>query len=358
MNKLIVNLGDKTYPIYITNGYEELGKTLLSRSVGKKVVIITDENVYKHQFEAVFKVLDESGFNVGSYVIRAGEAHKNLDTVQEIYNFLVESGYDRSTTLIALGGGVVGDITGFVASTIFRGVNFVQIPTTLLSQADSSVGGKVGVDFGGYKNIVGAFYQPKLVFINVNSLKTLPLREIKSGLTEVVKHGIIMDADFLDYIDYNTERIFNIDENVLQYLAKNNCKIKANVVEQDEKESGLRAILNFGHTMGHAIETHSGFKLLHGEAVAIGIIGAMKMAFKLEMIQEEDILKIEGLLSKIGLPTRYQNMNVDEIIKLMQHDKKVKFDKIFFILPKKLGEVIEIGIDDIELIKEVLEELR
>jgi len=358
MNKLIVNLEDKTYPIYITTDFFDFGKCLSSRGIGKKLVVITDKNVEKNQWQAFSEALDGSGFEIFKYVIDAGEVNKTLDTVKGIYEFLVSQKLDRKASLIALGGGVVGDITGFAAATFLRGINFIQVPTTILSQADSSVGGKVGVDFNGYKNIIGAFYQPKFVYMNVSTLKTLPLREIRAGMAEVVKHGVICDRDFFEYIDYNVDRIFKLNPNVLEYLAKQNCTIKANVVEQDEKEAGLRAILNFGHTIGHAIEAHSNFGLLHGEAISIGMVGAFRLAVKLEMVGEDQMMKLTKLLAKLGLPTSYHEMDAEKILELMYHDKKVKNEKLFFILPKAIGEVVEVGIDDKKLIKEVLEGLK
>ena len=358
MNKLIVNLEDKTYPIYITTDFSEFAKILSSRGLGKKVVVITDENVEKAQWKSFSEAVQPFGIELSKYVIKAGETHKNLDTVRGIYEFLITQNLDRKSSLVALGGGVVGDITGFVAATFLRGINFIQVPTTLLSQADSSVGGKVGVDFGGYKNIIGAFYQPKFVYMNVSAFETLPQRELRAGLGEVVKHGIIADRDFFDYIDYNSDRIFSLNPEVLQYLAKVNCQIKSGVVEKDEKEEGLRAILNFGHTIGHAIETHSKFELLHGEAIAIGMIGAFKMALKMDMTDTDQLSKVKELLLKLGLPINYEKMDSEKVLELMYHDKKVKSNKLYFILPRKIGEVVEIGIDNKDMIKEVLEELK
>ncbi len=358
MIKLNVNLSERSYPIYITADYESLGKCLLSARIGNKLVIVTDTNVDRHQSEGVIKVLEGSGFEIHKYVIKAGEESKNLDTIRELYKFLVEAKLDRKSTLLALGGGVVGDITGFAAATFLRGINFVQVPTTLLAQADSSVGGKVGVDFEGSKNIIGAFYQPKFVYINVNTLKTLPEREMKSGLAEVVKHGIIMDADFFEYINYNVKKIYRFDSDVLQFMAKTNCSIKAKVVEEDEKESGLRAILNFGHTIGHAIESVSNFELLHGECVSIGMVGAFKMAQQYGMVEEKTVLRVIEVLKKIGLPTHYEEMDIDRVYEQMFYDKKIKDNKLHFILPKGIGEVVECSIDDAGRIKSVLRELK
>ncbi|MCX7923237.1 MAG: 3-dehydroquinate synthase [Clostridia bacterium] len=357
MIKLNINLADRSYPIYVTTGYEGIGKAIASARLGGKIVLITDSNVDKHQSQDCMNALATSGYEVNKYVISAGEKSKNLNTVSEIYKFLVDLKLERNSTLIALGGGVVGDITGFVASTFLRGINFVQVPTSLLAQADSSVGGKVGVDFEGHKNIVGAFYQPKFVYINVNTLRTLPKRELQSGLAEVVKHGIIRDADFYEYIDYNINRIFSFDEAVLQYMTKVNCSIKGNVVEQDEKESDLRAILNFGHTIGHAIESVSNFELLHGECVSLGMIGALKLACYLEMIDNGVVEKVKNTLEKIGLPVRLYGIDVDKVYNQMFFDKKVKKNKLVFVLPKKIGEVIQCSLDNEVLIKKVIGEL-
>ena len=358
MIKLNINLSERSYPIYITTDYGEIGKTIQSSRLGGKMVLITDTNVDKYQSDDYMKALTNSGFDVSKFVIEAGEKSKNLDTIREIYKYLIGLRLDRDSTLIALGGGVVGDITGFAAATFLRGINFVQVPTTLLAQSDSSVGGKVGVDFEGSKNIIGAFYQPRFVYLNVNSLKTLPVRELRSGLAEVVKHGIIRDAEFYDYIDYSVEKIFGFDESVLQYIAKVNCSIKGSVVERDEKESDLRAILNFGHTIGHAIETVMNFELLHGECVSLGMIGAFRMAQYLEMIDEEKVERVKNTLIKIGLPVKLENIDVDKVYKQMFFDKKVKGNRLNFVLPRKeIGEVLQCVIDDEELIKKAIASL-
>lgn len=358
MLKLNINLDERSYPIYITTSYKDIGKSIHSAKLTGKMVLITDSNVDKYQAKECMDALKGSGHEVSKFVIEAGEKNKNLDTIKDIYMFLLGLKLDRNATLIALGGGVAGDITGFAAATFLRGINFVQVPTTLLAQSDSSVGGKVGVDFEGSKNIVGAFYQPKFVYINVNSLKTLPKRELQSGLAEVVKHGIIMDEEFYEYIDYNVNKIFSFDEAVLQYIAKTNCSIKGAVVEKDEKEGDLRAILNFGHTIGHAIETVMDFKLLHGECVSLGMIGALKMSLYLEMIDEESVNRVKRTLEKIGLPTSLEGIDVESVYKQMFYDKKLKGNKLTFILPrKKIGEVIQCKIDDEDLIKRAIADL-
>jgi 3-dehydroquinate synthase len=357
MIKHTVNLKERSYPIYITTSFDELGKTVLSLRTGSKILIVTDDNVDKFYSEICLQELVNSGFEVYKHVLMPGEEHKTLEAVYGIYQKLVEQKFDRTGTLVALGGGVVGDITGFAAATYMRGINFVQVPTTLLSQADSSVGGKTGVDFDGHKNVIGAFYQPKLVFINVHTIKTLPKREVSAGLAEVIKHGLILDAEYCEYIKDNAEKIFDFDENVLQYLAKKNCSIKGSVVEADEKESDLRAILNFGHTIGHAIETVQNFQLLHGECVAIGIVGAYRLAFYLGVVTEVMVENIKVLLQKLELPVSLPGLDVEKVYSHIFYDKKVKDNKLKFVLPRRMGEVFQCNIEDSELIKKVLMDL-
>jgi 3-dehydroquinate synthase len=355
--KLNVNLKERSYPIYLTTDYSKIGECVFREKVNGKIVVITDTNVDRYQSHECISALQGLGCEVYKYIFEAGEKSKTLDTVKDIYKFLSDLKLDRSSTLIALGGGVVGDVTGFAAATFLRGIEFVQVPTSLLAQADSSVGGKVGVDFEGDKNLIGAFYQPKLVYINVNTLRTLPKREFISGLAEVIKHGLILNKDFFDYVEYNLDKILELEQDVLQYIAKMNCSIKARVVEQDEKESGLRAILNFGHTIGHAVESVSGFELLHGECVSIGIAGAYKMAKYLGMVDAETEARVVATLKKAGLPVSVSGLDVDQVYSQMFADKKIKKNKLHFILPKKIGEVIECAIDDEKLIKKVISEL-
>lgn len=355
MIKLNVDLGERSYPIYIKNDYKDIGKCIQNARLTGRLVLVTDSNVDKYQAQECIEAFEESGYTVDKFVIPAGENNKNLDTVQNIYKYLLGLGLDRNAVLIALGGGVVGDITGFAAATFLRGINYVQIPTSLLAQSDSSVGGKVGVDFEGSKNIIGAFYQPRFVYINVNSIKTLPKRELQAGLAEVVKHGLICDKEFYEYIDYNVHKIFDFDEAVLQYIAKTNCSIKGSVVQKDEREGDLRAILNFGHTIGHAIETVMEFKLLHGECVSLGMMGALRMAQSLEMIDEESVIRVKNTLERIGLPTKLEGIDVERVYRQMFHDKKIKGSRLTFILPRKnLGEVIRCTIDDEDLIKRTI----
>jgi 3-dehydroquinate synthase len=358
MVKLSVNLADRSYPIYISSDFSGLGKALSAARLGGKIMIVTDSNVSGYYLKACTDELEAAGAEVYSHIFQAGEKSKTLDTVQDIYRQLTARQFDRSSSIVALGGGVTGDITGFAAATFMRGINFIQVPTSLLAQADSSIGGKTGVDFEGSKNMVGAFYQPRFVYINVKTLSTLPGRELSSGLAEVIKHGLILNAEFYDYLNYNMDTIFKFDDNTLQYITKMNCSIKKSIVEQDEREEGLRAILNFGHTIGHAVESASEFSLLHGECVAIGISGAFRLASKLGMLSKDVTASVENTLTAAGLPIRAPGLDPDEVYAMMLHDKKVKDGRLSFILPKGIGEVISCTIDDERLIKEVIMELQ
>jgi 3-dehydroquinate synthase len=246
---------------------------------------------------------------------------------------------DRKSMIVALGGGVVGDMAGFAAAIFMRGIDFVQVPTTLLSQSDSSVGGKTGIDFMESKNILGAFHQPKLVYINVATLKTLPQEQFVSGMGEVIKHGIIRDGEFFDYVEQNCEKIKTLDSETLIKMDKINCSIKANVVEKDEREMGLRAILNFGHTIGHAVESAYDFKMTHGECVGIGMIGASYIAQKRGMIDGETLTRIETVLEMYGFKTRVTLPEKETVFAFMQKDKKKIAGKLKFVLPVKIGEV-------------------
>ena len=357
MAKLSVNLGDRGYPIYIEPNFKRLGKACADARLSEKMLIVTDNNVQKYYCDDCVRELEGLCTEVSVHVIQSGEINKSLDTVRDIYRKLVELKADRKSVLVALGGGVTGDITGFAAATYMRGIPFIQIPTSLMAQADSSIGGKTGVDFEGCKNMVGAFYQPSLVYININALRTLPDRELKSGMAEVIKHGLIRDSDFYEYISSNIDKIYSFDENTLAYMTKMNCTIKGNVVEQDEREGGLRAILNFGHTIGHAIECVSGFTMLHGECVSVGMVGAYKLAHKMGMTDEDTVGRIEASLRKAGLPVKAQGMDADKVFDKMFSDKKVKDDKLNFVLPKGIGEVIYCTVEKEAPIREVLTEL-
>ena len=322
-----------------------------------RVMVVTDSNVSGLYLGVCMDELTSAGFQVCSFAFEAGERSKNLDAVKDIYRELADQRFDRNSAIVALGGGVTGDIAGFAAATYMRGINYVQVPTTLLAQADSSIGGKTGVDFEGAKNMIGAFYQPRFVYININTLRTLPLRELRSGLAEVIKHGLIRDAGFYDYIRRNMRKIFQFDESTLIFITKGNCTIKKSVVEQDEKESGPRAILNLGHTIGHAVESVSGFTLLHGECVSIGTAGAFRLARKLGMISESLADETEQTFEAAGLPVKAAGMEPRRIFEEMLHDKKASGGKLRFVLPVRIGEATVRTVDDEQLLAEVLEDL-
>ena len=358
MIKINVALGEKSYPILIESSFGTLAKSLkqyLSQDTSK-VFIVVDENVEPLYSLEIQDILMQQYDFVQKIVIPAGENHKTLDTVTLIYDKLLDFGADRNCAIAALGGGVTGDMAGFAASTYMRGIKYIQIPTTLLSQADSSVGGKVGVDFKGYKNMIGSFYQPAFVYINVNTLRTLPKSEMMSGLAETIKHSVINDEEFFDYIEYNVNKVYNYDEETLLYIAKRNCSIKSEIVSEDEKEQGKRAILNFGHTFGHAFEKVSGFSISHGHAVVLGMICAFKLSELLGICSAKHTEKFINLIKKAGYETKFlhQHICLHEIIESMKRDKKAKNNRLKFILPKKIGEVFEIFIDDMSVVEKAL----
>ena len=341
VDKLIVDLKERSYPICFADDFSQLPDMLKERKLSTKILVVTDSNVDKYHGDDLVKTLESAGFTVGKSVFEAGEKNKNLQTIAKIYDDCLKYKLDRKSVIIALGGGVTGDMAGFAAATYMRGVNFVQVPTSLLAQVDSSVGGKVGIDFGGSKNIVGAFYQPQLVYMNMSCLKTLPIREFTSGMGEVIKHGIIYDANFFEDIEQNLEKIFGLDTDKLKEIVKKNCSIKAAVVQEDETEQDLRAILNFGHTIGHAIESVCEFSLLHGECVALGMVAVSQIAVKQGLINQDVMERIEKLIKKANLPIRISLLNKEKVYEEMFRDKKMTENKLKFVLPTEIGRVIQ-----------------
>ena len=340
-DKLYVDLGENSYNIIFTDSFSGLGGALEETSAPKKLLIVTDTNVEKLYADEVRTVLQNDGYDVSLYAFEAGEQHKNMDSILGICRACVDNKLDRNSMIIALGGGVIGDMAGFAAAIYMRGIRFVQVPTTLLSQSDSSVGGKTGIDFERGKNLLGAFHQPRLVYINVNTLKTLPQEQILSGMGEVIKHGIIRDADFFDYLMNNSEKIKQLDTETLIYMTKINCKIKADVVMNDERELGLRAILNFGHTIGHAVEAGCDFTKTHGECVCIGMIGAEYIAYKRGMTDGSLLSQTEEILEKYGF--KASDLPRREVVwEFMQKDKKKLDGTLKFILPKEKGSVVSV----------------
>ena len=335
---LNVELGERSYPISIGPSLLE-DATLLARHVnGGKVAIVTNSTIAPLYLARVEAGLRNAGKQVMSVVLPDGEEFKNWSSLMLIFDALLENKADRKTTLIALGGGVIGDLTGYAAASYMRGVDFIQVPTTLLSQVDSSVGGKTGINHPLGKNMIGAFYQPRAVIADTSTLETLPARELSAGLAEVIKHGAIIDAAFFDWIEANIGKLMARDKGALAYAIARSCEIKADVVRQDEREGGLRAILNFGHTFGHAIENGLGYgEWLHGEAVGCGMVMAADLSHRMGLVEEATVARVSALVAAAGLPVKAPDLGTARWLELMEVDKKNEGGAIKFILLKPLG---------------------
>lgn len=341
-----VSLGPRSYDIEIGSGILVGAARLCEADAdGAHTVIITDDHVDELYTEPVADALVEQGCEVDILVVEAGELSKSPEVAAELWEKMLDEGADRKSAVVALGGGVVGDLAGFVAATFGRGLALVQIPTTLLAQVDSSVGGKVGINLPGAKNMVGAFWQPRGVLIDVDVLDTLPDREYRAGLAEVVKYGVIQDGEFFAYLEEHIDAINGRDRAVLSRIVERCCRLKADVVEQDEREeTGLRAILNYGHTFGHAFEAATDYEtLLHGEGVAIGMLCASRLAERLGRVDAAFTARQHDLLTAFGLPTAVPNVSHDDLIDLMYHDKKVDRGRLRFVLPARMGRVEVVG---------------
>lgn len=333
------------YPILIA-AHLDYAQTLCHMIRGKQVLIVSNETIaplYLASLKSALKSASESvlmpEFQVYDCILPDGEVHKHQKSINHIYDVLMTNGCNRDVTLIALGGGVVGDMTGFAAASFMRGVDFIQIPTTLLAQVDSSVGGKTGINHELGKNMIGAFWQPRLVLAQMDMLKTLPKRELAAGMAEVIKYALIMDLPFLGWLEDNMAKLMALDGQALSFVVKKCCELKAQIVAEDEKEAGRRAILNFGHTFGHVIETHQGYgNWLHGEAVAVGMLQAAIMSHLLGWIKRADVQRIYQLILSAGLPVEAPDIAADTAIELMGHDKKTKSGQIRLILLKTLGD--------------------
>lgn len=306
-------------------------------SKNRKVCIVTDSKVSNFYLNEVANLLENHVKTVKTFVFPFGESSKSLDTVYTLYEYLIKETFDRKDILVALGGGVVGDLTGYAAATYLRGISFIQVPTTLLSMVDSSIGGKTGVDFMAYKNMVGAFHQPKLVYMNLNSLKTLDSKEFYAGFGEIIKHGLIKDATYYNWLKDNVEEIRTRDISTMNELVSKSCFIKREVVEKDPKEVGERALLNFGHTIGHAIEKLKEFKLMHGECVAIGMVAASYLSYLKHFLTLEEVQDIEKTISEFHLPTFVTGLRSEDILNITKSDKKVESGTLKFILLSKIG---------------------
>jgi 3-dehydroquinate synthase len=339
-----VQLGNRSYAIKIAPGLlKQLGRECARLKLGGRCAIITDTNVGKKIAKPAYESLVKAGFEPILVTVPAGEKTKRISVVEKCCDQLAAHRLERKSVIVALGGGVVGDLAGFVAATYLRGIPFVQIPTTLLAQVDSSVGGKTGVNLRAGKNLVGAFYQPRLVLCDLDTLKTLPEREFRAGLAEVIKYGIIFDAELFARLERDLPKILKRDSKTLSEIVARCCEIKAEVVSQDETESGLRAILNFGHTIGHAIENSSGYgKFLHGEAISIGQIAAAKLSQKILGLPSEDVARIEKLFMRAGLPVQIilNSVQRKKLFVAMMLDKKVSGGEIKFVLAERIGNVM------------------
>ena len=344
MHVVPVSLGSRSYEIKIAAGLlARLGAECAQLKLGHRCAVITDARVGRRYAAAALKSLDKSGFEPVLITVPAGEKSKCLAMVEKCHNQLAAHRLERKSFIVALGGGVVGDLAGFVAATYLRGIPFVQVPTTLLAQVDSSVGGKTGVNLKSGKNLVGAFYQPRLVLCDLNTLATLPKREFVSGLAEVIKYGIIYDAILFAQLENNLSALLRRDHVTLAAVVARCCEIKADVVGQDETESGLRAILNFGHTIGHAIENSSGYgKYLHGEAISIGQVAAARLSRAVLGFSTNEVDRIQNVLVQAGLPVRMKlnSARRQKLLRAMKLDKKVSGGEIKFVLAKKIGKVV------------------
>jgi 3-dehydroquinate synthase len=344
MQTLTVDLDDRSYPIHIGPGLLSQPDLIVPHLLQKRVMVVTNATVAPLYLAQLTATLESAGVKVAKVVLPDGEAYKNWETLNLIFDALLTDRAERKTTLIALGGGVIGDMTGFAAACYQRGVPFVQIPTTLLSQVDSSVGGKTGINHPLGKNMIGAFYQPKVVLADTDTLKTLPARELSAGLAEVIKYGLIWDAEFLAWLEANMARLRALDAAAIAHAIYRSCEIKAQVVAQDEREGGIRAILNLGHTFGHAIETGMGYgNWLHGEAVAAGMVMAAQTSQRMGWLTEADVERSRALIRAAGLPDVAPDLGVDTWLEYMGHDKKVEGGKMRFVLLKKLGEAVITG---------------
>ncbi len=338
--KVVVALGDRSYEITIKRGVlDEVGPLVKGLGLKGRAAVISNPLVFGLYGERTLKGLNEAGFDAVAITVPDGEEYKNQTELSAIYDSLIAHKMERSSPIVALGGGVIGDMAGFAAATFLRGVPYIQVPTTLLSQVDSSVGGKTGVNHPRGKNLIGSFYQPKAVFIDPDVLKTLDGREVRAGLAEVVKYGVIRDKGFFEFLEKNSGKLTGLGPEIEEAIERS-CAIKADVVGRDETETGLRSILNFGHTFGHAIEALSGYgSFRHGEAVAIGMVMASDLSAALGLCAPSTGARVKGLLGSLGLPIGPPRITVDKWMESMKLDKKVKDGKIRFILAEDIGRV-------------------
>ena len=345
--------GQFCYHIYLESDFAKLPEAVEPLNIKERKLCIVADSTTAELYGAELKeILKETCTYVSMFVFPAGEVNKTLNTVRDLYEHLILEKFDRKDMVVALGGGVVGDLTGFAAATYLRGIGFIQIPTTLLSQVDSSIGGKTGVDFDAYKNMVGAFHMPRLVYMNLNVLKTLPDRQFACGMGEIIKHGLIQDSDYLEKLSTYQREIREKNYAALLWMVAGSCKVKRHVVEEDPTEQGIRAWLNFGHTIGHSVEKLKDFTLCHGECVAIGCAAAAWMSWKRGLISEKEKEAAEQLLLDYQLPVRVKGLQPEDIVKTTKLDKKMDAGKVKFVLLKKIGEAfVTRDVEDEELLR-------
>ena len=345
--------GQFCYHIYLEPDFAKLPEAVEPLNIKERKLCIVADSTTAELYGAELKeILKETCTYVSMFVFPAGEVNKTLNTVRDLYEHLILEKFDRKDMLVALGGGVVGDLTGFAAAPYLRGIGFIQIPTTLLSQVDSSIGGKTGVDFDAYKNMVGAFHMPRLVYMNLNVLKTLPDRQFACGMGEIIKHGLIQDSDYLEKLSTYQREIREKNYAALLWMVAGSCKVKRHVVEEDPTEQGIRAWLNFGHTIGHSVEKLKDFTLCHGECVAIGCAAATWMSWKRGLISEKEKEAAEQLLLDYQLPVRVKGLKPEDIVKTTKLDKKMDAGKVKFVLLKKIGEAfVTRDVEDEELLR-------
>jgi 3-dehydroquinate synthase len=347
MNTLQLDLGERSYPIHIGSQLLDQAGLYKKHIKGTFTAVVTNETVAPLYADRVVKTLEGIGQKVKLIVLPDGEAFKTWEVLQKIFDGLLENSADRKTTLVALGGGVIGDMTGFAAACFMRGIRFIQVPTTLLSQVDSSVGGKTGINHPLGKNMVGAFHQPQAVIADLDTLKTLPPEELAAGLAEVIKHGAIADPEFLSWIEKSQDALNNCDPVAMEFAVRRSCEIKSQVVAQDEKEGGIRAILNFGHTFGHAIEAGMGYGAwLHGQAVGCGMVMAADLSVRVGLLSNADASRLKKIIQALHLPTQPPKLGVDRFMELMSVDKKAEGGEVRYILLNGLGQAKIQTVDD------------
>ena len=356
---ITVEIPQQSYEVAIaSHGLEHLGTWMQPLNLGKKVLLVSNPMIFRQYGDIILSSLTAAGFQVTSCLLPAGERYKTLASIQKIYDAAIAQRLERSSTIVTLGGGVVGDMAGFAAATWLRGINFVQVPTSLLAMVDASIGGKTGVNHPHGKNLIGAFHQPRLVLIDPQVLGTLPPREFRAGMAEVIKYGVIWDADLFEQLEAakRLDQQRYVSEELLQTILTHSCQAKAHVVSQDEKEAGLRAILNYGHTIGHAVESLTGYRVVnHGEGVAIGMVAAGQIAVELGLWDSDSAERQQVLLEKTGLPTQLPTgLETEAILETLQTDKKVKSGKVRFVLPTKIGAAIVTDQANDSVIRKVL----